>query len=150
MGDFKSDLKDGEKAQDYILKQIRKEYPNAKIIPNKCSDFDIADLSTGYSAEVKYDIKSKDTSNVGIEFACRGKYSGISKTKATEWIHIYKLADKWVYSRIKTRELKAFIKTNNSELPRVYAGDDYKSVLILIPKEVFADTFNYREITTSR
>jgi hypothetical protein len=84
---------------------------------------------------------------VGFEYECGNHPSGLASTKAIEWIHIYYLTDKWVYVRIRTNNLKSFIKDNWNELKKVKGGDRNSSKLILIDSEDFANNFPYKEIS---
>ena len=146
MGDFSEDLKIGIKAQDFLIKELEGELPGLKSIQDNFSNYDLVSNS-GYTIEVKFDIKSKLTSNVAIEYEFNNNPSGLASTKAVEWIHIYYLKDKWVYSRIKTDNLKAFIRNNWKELRKLKGGDRNDSKLILIKTEDFVNSFPYREIS---
>lgn len=146
MGDFSEDLKIGIKAQDFLIKELEGELPGLKSIQGNFSNYDLVSNS-GYTIEVKFDIKSKLTSNVAIEYEFNNNPSGLASTKAVEWIHIYYLKDKWVYSRIKTDNLKAFIRNNWKELRKLKGGDRNDSKLILIKTEDFANNFPYKEIS---
>ena len=145
MGDFQKDLELGVRAQEFIIKQLQPEFPSIKSIPGKFSNFDLKSNS-GYTAEVKYDRVSKRTQNVGIEFKYNNKLSGISTTTAIEWIHIYHLKDNIVYSRIRTHDLKAFLRSNWDKLVKVDGGDDGKSRLTLISVSDFTNRFDYTTI----
>ena len=65
MGDFSEDLKIGIKAQDFLIKELEGELPGLKSIQGNFSNYDLVSNS-GYTIEVKFDIKSKLTSNVAI------------------------------------------------------------------------------------
>ena len=145
MGNFTQDLKIGQKAQDFIIKELELQFPGLKSVQGNFSNYDLISDS-GYTAEVKFDIKSKLTNNVGIEYEYNKEPSGLAKTKAMEWIHIYFLQGSWVYSRIKTADLKAFIKSNWKYLKKLSGGDRNSSKMILINSEDFGDTFNYTPI----
>jgi len=147
MSNFEDDLKLGIRAQEFIVNTLQKELPGLHSIDGNFSSYDLISDS-GYTVEVKFDYLSRRTPNVGIEYLYKGYPSGISKTKALDWIHIYFLNDKLVYSRIRSTELKAYIKSNQEYLTRVPAGDNKASKLILINKQDFTDKFGYIEITT--
>ena len=139
---FKDDVKLGEKAQDYIIKQLQLEFPGIHSMHGNFSNYDLVSDS-GFTAEVKFDIKSKLTNNVGVEYEYQGKPSGLAKTKAMEWIHIYHLTNKWVYSRIKVHDLKAYIKNNWKYLRKLKGGDRNSSKMVVINTQDFADRFTY-------
>lgn len=142
---FKDDVRIGEKAQSYIIKQLELEFPGIHSMHGNFSNYDLISDS-GFTVEVKFDIKSKLTNNVGIEYEYQNNPSGLAKTKAMEWIHIYYLIDKWVYSRIKTHDLKAYIKNNWKYLKKLKGGDNNSSKMVIISTQDFADSFNYLPI----
>lgn len=144
MGNFKKDLEKGHKAEQFVLLQLKKEFPTLKQIKGAFKDYDLE--SDGYSFEVKFDQLSEKTKRVGIEFKCSQKNSGIKTTKSSEWIHIYKLYDNWVYSRIKTGDLKAYLRNNNEYLDKSSGGDNNSSEMVLISVYDFADAFGYEPI----
>lgn len=141
MGDFKKDLSIGEIAQNFINKQLEREFGKMKVSRGLFGDYDLTSDS-GYTVEVKFDRKSKSTDNVAIEYRYRGKPSGISTTKAIEWIHIFYL-NGWVYCRIRREDLRNFIKTNIKSISRIKGGDNNMSDILLINKEDFTNRFNY-------
>lgn len=146
MGNFSQDLKIGEKAENFLIKELQEELPGLKSTQGNFPDYDLISDS-GYTIEVKFDAISKTTGNVGFEYECNNHPSGLASTKAMEWIHVYYLIDKWVYSRIRTNNLKSFIKDNWNELKKVKGGDRNSSKLILIDSEDFANNFPYKEIS---
>jgi hypothetical protein len=142
---FKRDLQLGEKAEEYLVDKLKKEFPTLKQLKKNFSEYDLMD-DNGYTIEVKFDRKSKSTGNTAIECEYKGNPSGINCTKAMEWIQIYYLNNQWVYSRIKTYDLRAFVKSNGDYLTTIDGGDNKLSKMILIPVEDFADTFNYESL----
>lgn len=142
---FNEDLNIGHKAEEYVLSELRKEFPNLKRILGMSLHCDLKD-EQGYMVEVKYDIRGRDTGNVAIEYKHRGKLSGISISRAMEWVVIYHLeGNGWVYSRIKTEDLRSFIR-NNWQYLKKYKGSGDKSELVLIKSTLFAETFSYNNI----
>ena len=142
---FKRDLELGEKAEEYLVDKLKKELPTLKQLKKNFSGYDLID-DNGYTIEVKFDKKSKATNNTAIECEYKGNPSGINCTKAMEWIQIYYLNNQWVYSRIKTYNLKAYIESNQEYLTTLPGGDDKLSKMILMSTEDFADTFNYEPL----
>lgn len=145
MSNFANDLKLGVSAQEFIVNTLQMELPGLHSMDGNFSNYDLI-ASTGYTIEVKFDYLSKKTDNVGIEYLYHKKPSGISKTTAMDWIHIYFFNDELVYTRVKSTELKAYIKNNWKYLHKVSAGDSKASKLVLIKKQDFADTFSYIKI----
>lgn len=146
MGNFKKDLNTGERAQNYIISQLKDLHKGLKQVEGSFKDYDLV-ASDGYTAEVKFDRLSEKTNRVGIEYECFGKKSGISVTKAYEWVHVYKLYNQWVYSVIPVTELKAYIKNNWGYLKKASGGDEGTSKMVLIPVQDFAEAFGFYPIT---
>jgi len=145
---FEEDLQLGQKAEEYILAMLKKEFPTIKRVNGYQPDYDFID-DDGYTIELKLDIRSKSSGNVGIEYKYKNKPSAISTSKAVEWIVIYYLPPyKWVYSRMKTNELKAFLKGNNKYLRKTNGGDSNMSRLILIPIVTFSEEFGFTPLKT--
>lgn len=148
MGDFQKDLAVGSKAQDFIISQLKEEHEGLVQVEGNFKDFDLK-ADDGYTAEVKFDILSQKTKNVGFEYKCYGKKSGVSNTKALEWVHIYYLDGKWVYSRMNTNNLKAFLKSNWESLKKVSGGDNNASKMALVSVYDVADSFGYISISST-
>ncbi len=148
MGNFKSDLDIGEIAQDFISKQLEGEFGKMKVSKGLFKDYDLVS-NDGYTIEVKLDKKSRSTNNVAIEYKYKNKPSGISTTKAMEWIHIFYL-NGWVYCRTRREDLRNFIRTNIKSIVKTKGGDDNMSDILLIRKDDFVDRFNYIPINQGR
>ena len=137
---FNEDLQLGEKAERYVIEQLKEEFPTLKKMEGYNPDYDLIDES-GYTFEVKLDIRSKETSNIGIEYEHGGELTAISKSKAIEWIVIY-YSDHWKYIRETTINLRSFIK-NNWTFFRKIKGVGDKSSLVLIPVDILERCFSY-------
>lgn len=148
MGNFQRDLERGNKVEDVVLKIKAKQHKGLKRVEGKNSGYDLI-ADEGYTAEVKFDELSAKTGNVGIEFECYGKPSGIEVTIAYEWIHIYKLYSDWVYSEIKPADLKAFLRNNKDYLHTGKGGDYGVSLMHLINVHDFADAFGFKQISST-
>jgi hypothetical protein len=140
---FDEDLKLGERAERFVVNQLREQYPSLRKVEGKNPDYDLID-DNGYTFEVKLDIKSKETQNIGIEYKHRGKKTAISTSKACEWIIIY-YNHEWRYIRAKTENLRAFLRSNWNYLEKIKGKGD-KSSLVLIPTIEMETYFTYREI----
>ena len=145
MGNFLKDLKRGHKAEQYVIKQLGREHENLHAVEGSFKDYDLI-ADDGYTAEVKYDELSEKTGNVGFEYECYGKESGVASTKAFEWVHIYKLNRVWVYSTISTNSLKSFLKANWKYLDKVKGGDNNASKMVLLSASDLADSFGFKFI----
>lgn len=89
--DFESDLPIAERTEHQIADIIRKHY-NAVIL-GFCHDnrYDIKARINGkdFTFEVKEDFTCEHTGNVGLEYECRSRPSGIAVSKAD--FYIYKI-----------------------------------------------------------
>ncbi len=75
-----------------------------------------------YNVEIKEDFTCKKTFNVGLEFECRGKPSGIQTTKATYYIYKIHLDSGIVYRLIHVDNLRFMIQ--NKLYKRIVNGGD--------------------------
>lgn len=75
--------------------------------------------------EVKEDFLCRKTENVGLEFSCRNKPSGISRTEADVYIYKVHEPQKIEYYWITTLQLKDMVK--NREYHRIVNGGDIGS-----------------------
>jgi len=140
---FDQDLELGERAERFVIEQLKKEMPTLKKIKGYNPDFDLTDIN-GHTIEVKLDVKSQETGNIGIEYRHRGKPSAISTSKASEWIIIY-FRNKWKYIRVNTGDLRAYIKSNWEYLHKI-KGEGDKSSLVLIPVVDMEEAFVFKII----
>jgi len=147
-GDFKKDLEEGEKAERYIVKQLLREYPTLKKVEGYNPGYDLID-EMGYTVEVKFDIGSKTTGNIAFEYSYKGNPSGISTSSALDWVQIY-FSNGWVYSQMRTYNLKIFLKSNIKSFKIVNGGDDNKSHLILVPVSTFQEFFCSKRIEDTK
>jgi len=146
MHNFQKDLELGEKVQRRILKILKPQYPTIKNCVGKVDGYDLYD-DFGYTAEVKFDELSKSTGNVGIEYECFGKPSGIKRTTAYEWFHVFYYNGKWGYSQIRTADLKSFLRNNIKCFTKASGGDKDSSKMILINVYDFVDAFSFVKFT---
>lgn len=120
---FNRDLARGKKHEKYVLSQIRNKYPRAYMIKGYCKDYDIYIPELGFGVEVKYDEKSKCTSNIVIEIEFNSKPSALSTTKARYWV-IY---DGYEYNWFLTDRIRDCIKDNNLNYVEFIGRGDTKS-----------------------
>jgi len=87
---FKKDLQDGQQAEREAIERLQIHFPEV-------SDFRQS-TTKGYDIEgnfdeqritfeVKNDLMAHQTGNIAIEYACRGKASGLITTTANFWIY---------------------------------------------------------------
>jgi len=137
---FHQDLEYGNAAEEFAISLY--EYDEVGRAP-KCVfkdwDFWLRSGDTKVFYEVKKDKMTKRTGNVAIEFECSGKPSGISTTKADNYL--YFIEGENVYYEIPVDYIKQVIAENKYKR-KVRGGDDYRSHCYLFAREVFDD---YRE-----
>jgi len=131
--DFISDLKLGQYYEDkYIEKRNFKNVHHPK--SRYFIDYDIKDLTTDVTYEVKADRKARGTKHLFVEFECSGKDSGINATKADYWIHF--ITEENIYEskkfiKIKVKKLIKKINKNRYEIRK--GGKEYKARGFLVP-----------------
>lgn len=135
MSGIQSDLKDGNKFEDYILDIVKKDYPDAVRMEGYFPDYDIEVPGKDITYECKFDRMSQKTGNLAIEFEYNKKPSGINKSKAVWWVYGYfnKKNSKWMHAFIKTEDLKK--QCDGYRV--VNGGDRWASKMYLIPVEDF-------------
>lgn len=94
----------------------------------------LADILKNKKIEVKTDYGVGDTGNLVVEYASRGKKSGISTTQADYWAFVF-AGDysKDIIVMVKTERLKNLLSKDRFKI--VTGGDKGTSKLYLIPKE---------------
>lgn len=139
---FHKDIKVGEAAEIEFAKLMEAEYDGSKITFNKTSAYDIRVETNDrdWTFEVKNDLISQTTQNLGIEYETRGKPSGIETTEADIWVHkTYNRdgsAEFWLF---QTYAIEKAIEDN--AFFRSHTGGDYGSntKFYLFKKEVIGD-----------
>ena len=92
-----------------------------------------------FTVEVKEDFICNRTGNIGLEFECRGKPSGISVSKSSHYVYKVHCPDGMIrFYIIKTDELRKMIEEKSYS--RVVSGGDKgsNSMNYLWPLGVFA------------
>lgn len=96
------------------------------------------------TVEVKEDFSCERTGNVGVEYECRGKPSGISVSQAAVYLYkIHEPSQRIGLYVIPTKELKQMIK--RQEYFRVVNGGDpgSNSMNYLFKLDVIKENFKY-------
>lgn len=111
--DFKKDFPIAKMTEQEVASILKKKY-SAKIIEfGKTIEYDIiAEVNNKeYKFEVKEDFTCQRTGNVGLEFECRGKPSGIQASKADFYIYkIHTKHDGICFYLCSTKTLKKMIE----------------------------------------
>ena len=113
-GDFRYDLKFGEKGENLVR-----------------------DLMTGdeLTVEVKTDRLVSVTGNIAIEVSYKGNPSGIMKTEADWWAYVLSGGEyrEEVVILVKTSRLKKLVAQVRNKKGTVKGGDGKQSRLVLVP-----------------
>jgi len=107
--DFNQDLENGKEAEREFATVLIQRGQLKALSFNDDNRYDLAVLlSNGvrFKFEIKDDMTASRTGNVGVEFECRGKPSGINVTEADYWV--FRL-DGLFYS-VKTEDLRRLIE----------------------------------------
>lgn len=137
---FEHDLKYGEAGEKVIKEAIRKVYPKA--YKPEDDAFDLVIPETGQTVEVKTDKGSRESENIVVETASRGKPSGIYGP-ADLWGQVY-YSDKfesWVYFITTTDKMKEFANLYGKE---IVGGDEKASDLLLLKKKDIELYFSFK------
>lgn len=113
MEQFYSDLRVANKTEAYIGKLFETEY-NAKVLEyNDDNRYDLkiqASNGTIFTVEIKEDFSCARTGNLGIEYSCRGKDSGIVTTQADFYlIKAHRPNQQHEYVVIRVQKLREMI-----------------------------------------
>lgn len=123
--DFKKDLPVAQKTEKEISNMLFEKYGWKTLHMSGSKGYDLY-LQKGNSrrlVEVKEDFSCEKTGNVGLEFECRGKPSGIRTTKASHYIYKVHTKDNGiVYLLLRKEILLKMIK--NKKFHRVVSGGD--------------------------
>jgi len=123
--DFRADLEVAKKTEKEVAILLEKIY-KAKILEfGTTNEWDILAEIGGkvYSFEIKEDFIGERTGNVGLEYSCRGKLSGIETSKADFYIYKLHTRDYGIkYVQHETKTLKEKIK-NVEYFTTVNGGD---------------------------
>lgn len=122
--DFDLDLPIAVKSENEVS-SLFKQYYNfitTKVSCRKGYDLLIENGEESFKIEVKEDFTCERTGNVGVEFRCRGKDSGIRTTIAD--YYVYKIHTKWgiEFYMIKVQTLRYMIEKQFYH--RVVVGGD--------------------------
>jgi hypothetical protein len=127
--DFQRDHKVAVKTEQQVTDFLLAKYPGLKF-EHFCgtADYDVAFSWPGrqelIKVEIKEDFTCKRTGNVGLEFSCRGKPSGISISKADRYIYkVHRPDGRIVLYSIPTDKLKRMVKNHDYSGPPVNGGD---------------------------
>jgi hypothetical protein len=110
--DFKKDLPIARKTEQEVAKLLEKVYDAEIMHFGNTNKYDIFTVIKGkpYKFEVKEDFTCKKTGNVGLEFECRGKPSGIQTSEADYYIYKIHTKDDGIHFYLfKTTTLKNMI-----------------------------------------
>jgi len=128
--DFKKDFPISQETELEVAELLITK--GAEVISfNNDNKYDILIKYKGKEAkvEVKEDFTCKKTGNIGVEFSCRGKPSGISVSEADFYIYkAHEPTNEIHFYMMKTKNLKKLIK-NKLYKRIVNGGDRYSNSL---------------------
>lgn len=154
-GNFVRDLKRGKQAEEFILNSFKDKgfeglFNRAKDKRN-LSKWDIFVMKDdkAFYLEVKNDIMSKKTGNIGFEIGqgASHKPSCLLSTQSDYWVHIFYTEDNVYVSLCETSRLRQFILTkhlyNREDITLRFIQNcgDNNADLIVIPIQEFIDKF---------
>lgn len=123
--DFKLDLPIAQKTEHEVSELFLKHYGHKTLGMCYTKYYDIL-LETkkgkAFTVEVKEDFTCERTGNVGLEFECRGRPSGISVTEASHYVYKIHTLKGIMFFIIKTDDLKDMIAKH--EYRRIVSGGD--------------------------
>lgn len=123
---FWTDLELGRRGEGYILGKVKRKYPQAYIADG--FSYDIFVPETSSRIEVKTDVISKKTANIGFEIEYDGSPSGILK-EFDYWAHIFYHYG-WKYFILDAPSVRRLAY----EGEEVTGGDGNLSTMLLVPK----------------
>ena len=137
---FSSDLKIAVITEQEIANLFREKYGHKVVSFSKDNRYDLLiETVRGkvFTVEVKEDFTCEKTGNVGLEFSCRGKPSGVSVSEATHYVYKIHTPKGIRFFIIKTDTLKGMIKSGKYKAI-VNGGDkDSSSLNYLFGLNVF-------------
>jgi len=142
MGDWKEDLKKGQKVEDEFIEVLKYLDNSAYRKRGYCREYDIVMPSSNKLFEVKYDDYSKYSSNWCFEYKFRGEASGLAVTKADYFVMVDD-NDYWIF---RTDDLKAFIRNNWDCFRKTKGGNNNDVNMVLVKKSDLANYGDYCKI----
>ena len=128
---FAHDKAKGKEAEKFVADQLRPTFGPLKMVGEETEYYDLIS-NDGLTIEVKLDEYSKRSPFIGIEYEYKGDPSGISKTTADYWCHIF-YDDHWLLTWAPTSAVHNLAHNHcEKEVP---AGDD--AMLYLIRKSFY-------------
>ena len=129
--DFRKDHKIAVQAEEEVANLLRNANKDKikNIEFNNDNKYDLKITTNDnkvITVEVKQDFTCAKTGNVGVEFECRGRASGISVSQADLYFFkVHQPSGDIGYYMIETKTLKSMIK--NNEYHRIVIGGDVGS-----------------------
>lgn len=116
-----------DKTEKEISEMFYRQYGWKTVSINKDFMYDLLLEKNGrkIKLEIKEDFTCYRTGNVGLEFHCRGRLSGISVSQASHYLFKVHTRKGLLYLLIKTERLKQMIEEN--KFHRIVTGGDPQS-----------------------
>ena len=126
---FTEDLNFGQQAENKVALYYQNQGYKVQRAIGNVREWDML-LTEG--VEVKFDRQATKTGNFAIEIKCRGKWSGLSTTKAKKWVLCTEEGE-W---EVETKVLKDWVKMYATDKDGVFrttkGGDNNESEIVLI------------------
>lgn len=112
---FKKDLAKANITEKEVAKLVEKAMKVNVVAFNNDYKYDIVcedSVGNKFTVEIKEDFTCARTGNVGLEYSCRGKDSGITRTEADFYVYRCHLATGGVINLLmSTHDLKALVSS---------------------------------------
>jgi len=150
---IKKDLVVGSVGENLVTELFQKNNFSVEKAQGKFSDYDLAVTDNNkkigdFSIEVKYDVYSKKSGNIAIEYGnpLSGKHTGINVTKADLWIHI--VSD--IVYITSTKLLRGYVDEYSPIRTIKNAGDGNASIYLYKVDEIVPAIFTSLHDLTDR
>ena len=123
---FKKDLPIARETEKEVSDKLKEFYNWKTIAVREDNKYDLlVERCDGriIKVEVKEDFTCRKTGNVGLEFECRGKASGIAVTQATHYVYKIHRPDEIIF-RVSTTKLLRKAIANEAYWKIVVGGDE--------------------------
>ena len=117
---FIQDLEQAKKTEEKVAQLLIKEYGATDISFLNTNEYDISATMSGakLTFEIKEDFMCQFTGNVAVEFASRGKPSGIEVSNADYYVYV-------IHSKSDGKKIVEYLLYRTSELKRMIEDNLY-------------------------
>lgn len=123
----------GKNLEHFLADVFRTTYKNVLVSQGEKKEYDIHIVDIDRKIECKYDMKSRFTGNIAIEYEYSNKPSGILTTEADEWMIYFYYDNKWLFSFAAVDKIRGVCEGKRI----VPGGDGMKSKMFLLKAEEY-------------